>query len=236
MSFKSTLHRLKSSLTGSSGEIVFGMSDGTVSILGLVLGVAAGGSSANAVVLAGATGAIAASVSMMAGCFMEIESERDEESMEKRERETEIARDPDAALGDLEKMLKEARLSQASIDSIRSDIGSNPSAIAEFETAISSSQKTSGQKESPVIHACWMFISDLIAGLTPVIPFILFPLQTAWIICITITTALLLLLGIGRAKLGNRSVFRTVPETMGIALAAAVAGVLVGLLIQRLIS
>lgn len=46
------------------------------------LGVAAGADSVNAVVLAGATGAIVASVSMMAGCFMQIESQRDEEERE----------------------------------------------------------------------------------------------------------------------------------------------------------
>lgn len=34
--------RIKDSLRASSGEIVFGMSDGVVSIFGLVLGVAAG--------------------------------------------------------------------------------------------------------------------------------------------------------------------------------------------------
>jgi len=72
MSEGSFISCIKQSLAASYGEVVFGMSDGTVSILGLVLGVAAGADSADAVVIAGATGAIAASVSMMAGCFMEI--------------------------------------------------------------------------------------------------------------------------------------------------------------------
>lgn len=52
--------RMKDSLRASSGEIVFGMSDGVVSIFRLVLGVAAGAESAGAVFLTGATGAIGA--------------------------------------------------------------------------------------------------------------------------------------------------------------------------------
>jgi len=231
MSENSLISRIKQSLTASYGEVVFGMSDGTVSILGLVLGVAAGADSVDAVVLAGATGAIAASVSMMAGCFMEIESQRDEEEEENKERIAEINKNPDAAVQDLIGLLQNSGLSQQSVESIHADITQNPLAISGIETAIASSQKSIGQKTSPVIHSLWMFVSDLFAGLTPVIPFVLFPMQTAWMICIFVTTILLLLLGIGRARISNRSPVRTVMETMGIALAAALAGVIVGRLL-----
>lgn len=231
MTGDSFLSKIKDSLTASYGEVVFGMSDGTVSILGLVLGVAAGADSVDAVVLAGATGAIAASVSMMAGCFMEIESERDEEEAETRHRIDEIQRNPETAVQELIDLLKGSGLSSESIDSIHADIRKNPVAISGIETAIAASQKSEGQKTSPVIHSIWMFISDLFAGLTPVIPFVLFPMQTAWIICILVTAILLFLLGIGRARISNRSPVRTITETMGIALAAAIAGVIVGKLL-----
>lgn len=223
---------MKESLTASYGEVVFGMSDGTVSILGLVLGVAAGAGSVNAVVLAGATGAIAASVSMMAGCFMEIESQRDEEEKENKGRNAAINKDPEGAVQNLIGLLQNSGLSAQSIDSIHSDISKNPLAISGFETAIAASQKSIGQKTSPIVHSIWMFVSDLFAGLTPVIPFVLFPMQTAWIVCLIVTTILLLLLGFGRARISNRSPYRTVMETMGIALAAALAGVIVGILLS----
>lgn len=232
MTGNSLLTKIKASLTASYGEVVFGMSDGTVSILGLVLGVAAGADSVNAVVLAGATGAIAASVSMMAGCFLEIESQRDEEESETRQRIAEINRDPEGAVQGLVTLLQNTGLSSQTLDSIHADIGKNPLAISGIETAIAASQKSIGQKTSPVIHSIWMFVSDLFAGLTPVIPFVLFPMHTAWIICITVTAILLLLLGIGRARISNRSAIRTVLETMGIALAAALAGVIVGNLLS----
>jgi VIT1/CCC1 family predicted Fe2+/Mn2+ transporter len=78
MSLASVRVRLKRSLVASSGTIVFGMEDGTVSIFGLVFGVAATTTSSSAVLVAGATGAAAAAVSMMAGAFLDAETSRDE--------------------------------------------------------------------------------------------------------------------------------------------------------------
>jgi len=54
----SFLNRMRESLSGSAGDIVYGMEDGAVSIFGLVLGVAVGAQSGSAVFLAGATGGV----------------------------------------------------------------------------------------------------------------------------------------------------------------------------------
>jgi hypothetical protein len=51
--------RVGASFQASVGDIVFGMEDGAVSILGLVFGVAVSSPDSHAVVLAGATGAAA---------------------------------------------------------------------------------------------------------------------------------------------------------------------------------
>ena len=77
MAFSSTLQRLRSSLSQSTGTVVFGMVDGTVSIFGLIFGVAATTSSTPTVVIAGASGAVAAAVSMMAGAYLDVETTRD---------------------------------------------------------------------------------------------------------------------------------------------------------------
>lgn len=93
--------RIRESIRDCSGEIVFGMSDGVVSIFGLVAGMVAGAQSGNVILLAGATAAIAATVSMMAGVFLDLESERDEARVEAREREAEIRQDPEGAVNKL---------------------------------------------------------------------------------------------------------------------------------------
>lgn len=69
---------------------------------------------------------------------------------------------------------------------------------------------------------------------TPVIPFMLFALDTARIVSVIVTTLLLLIVGVGRGIISHRNVVLTALETLGIAAAAAVAGVLIGILITRL--
>jgi len=101
-----------------------------------------------------------------------------------------------------------------------------------FEDAVAGEEETAAQKTSPVVHACWMGVADFIAAMTPVVPFIFLPLAQAKIVFIFTTALLLLLLGIGRAKLGERPMFRTIIETCAIAATAAIAGALVGLLIS----
>lgn len=228
----SFLSRMKESIHDSSGEIVFGMSDGVVSIFGLVLGVAAGAQSGEVVFLAGATGAIAASVAMMAGLYLDLESVSDEARVEAERRETEIRSDPFGAVDKLMGVLQGTGLSTKSLNAIRDDMQADPLAIRRIETAISCEEEPPARKISPVVHATWMGIADFVAGIIPVIPFALLPFVEARVVCIAGTATLLILLGIGRAKIGNRNTVRTVLETIAIATAAAVAGVMIGGLIS----
>lgn len=223
--------RVKESFRDSFGEIVFGMSDGTVSIFGLVAGMVAGSQSGDVILLAGATAAIAATVSMMAGVFLDLESERDAARVEAEERAAEIKNDPDGAVKKLIGDLETTGLSPASLAALRADFQKNPLSIQKFEDAVAAEEESEASKCSVYVHAGWMGIADFIAAMTPVIPFAFLPLEQAKIACIAGTAILLFLLGIGRARIGKRPVFRTVVETMAIATAAGIAGVLFGLLL-----
>jgi vacuolar iron transporter family protein len=224
--------RVKESFRDSSGEIVFGMSDGTVSIFGLVAGMVAGSQSGNVVFLAGATAAVAATVSMMAGVFLDLESEQDAARVEAKKRMAEICHDPECAVNTLIGDLRSTGLSAASLDSIRADLIKDPFVIAKFEDAVAGEETAPAQKIPIYVHACWMGIADFIAAMTPVIPFAFLPFEQAKIVCVTGTATLLFLLGLGRARLGKRPAFRTVLETMAIATAAGIAGVVFGLLLS----
>jgi VIT1/CCC1 family predicted Fe2+/Mn2+ transporter len=227
----SSFSRLRTSIYDSAGEIVFGMSDGLVSIFGLVAGMAVGSHDADLVFLAGATAAIAASVSMMAGLYLDLESESDEARVEAERREKEIRSDPTGAVNKLIDVLQDTGLSQKSLNAIRDDMQADPIAIRRIETVISCEEEPSARKVSPIVHSCWMGIADFAAGITPAIPFAFLPFDDALVVSIAGTAALLILLGIGRARIGNRKAARTVLETIAIATAAAIAGVLIGLII-----
>ena len=87
-------------------------------------------------------------------------------------------------------------------------------------------------RQNPYVQSVWMFLTDLFAAAVPVIPFALFGLATARLVSLAVTLVLLVFLGIGRARVGHRRTLPTVIQTVGIATAAAVAGVAVGILIS----
>lgn len=224
--------QVRESLRDCSGEIVFGMSDGTVSIFGLVAGMLAGAQSGSVILLAGTTAAVSATVSMMAGVYLDLESEQDEARVDAEERAAGIRRDPEHAVSELVGVLEKTGLSEQTLVSIRRDLSADPMKIPAFEDAIAGEEEAPAKKVSMYVHAAWMGIADFIAAMTPVIPFAFLPLEQAKLACVAGTAILLLLLGIGRAKLGNRPVGRTVLETMAIATAAGIAGVVFGWLIS----
>jgi VIT1/CCC1 family predicted Fe2+/Mn2+ transporter len=78
-----------------------------------------------------------------------------------------------------------------------------------------------------------MLIADFLAAAVPILPFVFLPIPHARIISGIVTIALLVGLGIGRARIAKRSTLRTVAETVTIGIAAALAGIVVGLLIDH---
>jgi VIT1/CCC1 family predicted Fe2+/Mn2+ transporter len=62
------------------------------------------------------------------------------------------------------------------------------------------------------------------------------PVGKARIVSALITLMLLAALGFGRARLGGRPVVRTMAETAAVGVAAAMAGVLIGVALARLVT
>lgn len=86
---------------------------------------------------------------------------------------------------------------------------------------------------SPTAHALWMFVADLFAGAVPVLPFAFLPIAEPRWVSIGITAALLVALGTGRSLVSDRKAMAAVAETVGVAGAAALAGILIGQLVDR---
>ncbi|HEY3918209.1 MAG TPA: VIT1/CCC1 transporter family protein [Stellaceae bacterium] len=221
------LPRLKHSLIASAGTVVFGMEDGTVSIFGLVFGVAATTNSSVAVLVAGASGAAAAAVSMMAGAFLESETDRDEKKARQTLLETDLRCDPagvDTMLGErLKAVGLEAPLAAALAGAVRD----KPDAIRALLMAM---QGGTDAEVNPLEQALWMLVADFFSAAVPIVPFMLMPVAAARIVSATITILLLTALGAGRGKIGKRSIIHTIIETVSVGIAAALAGVGIGLL------
>lgn len=227
----SRLARVRASLDASIGDIAFGMEDGAVSIAGLVFGVAASTNDAQVVLLAGASGAAAGAVAMMAGTYLDVQSTRDRAIALRAHAAREIAADPAGHQQRIEERLRAGGFTGAEAATTGAALARNPDAMLEYVAAVEMGIGAA-PTESPREHATWMFVADIIAAATPVIPFAIFPFEVARVVSLVMTTLLLVGLGIGRARVGHTPVGRTVAQTLGIAASAAVAGVVIGRLVS----
>jgi VIT1/CCC1 family predicted Fe2+/Mn2+ transporter len=224
--------QIRRSFLGSVGSIVFGMEDGTVSIFGLVFGVAAAAPDSRVVLLAGGTGAISAAVSMMAGTFLDVESTNDRAAARAAQQRARYAASPATEDLAVHRRLVAAGLSEPEAATVTGIIGQHPETRLKIAAAVSPGAADEATRQSPVVQSLWMFFTDLLAAAVPVIPFALFSLATARIVSLLVTLLLLVFLGIGRAMIGHRRLLPTIAETIGIAAAAAVAGLAIGKLIS----
>lgn len=218
----STWQRLRYSVVNSAGTIVFGMEDGTVSIFGLIFGVAATTTSTKTVLIAGASGAVAAAVSMMAGAYLDAETTQDKSDASR------LAADKSGV--SLSNRLAEAGLTSQQSSALSAAVQSNRDAADGLLLALKGPPK---ERLNPVEQALWMLFADFFAASVPILPFVFLPIDRARIVSGVMTVVLLVALGVGRARLGKRNVLRTVAETVSLGVGAAIAGVAIGVLIDR---
>ncbi len=223
----SLLSRLKQSLTASAGTIVFGMEDGTVSIFGLVFGVAATTNSNVAVLVAGASGAAAAAVSMMAGSFLESETDRDERKARQTQLDVDLNCEPGAVDAMLADRLTAVGLETPLANALTNAVHDDPTATKALLLAMEGGTDAA---LNPFEQAIWMLVADFFSAAVPIMPFMLMPVAPARIVSACITILLLAALGAGRGIIGKRAIWRTIAETVGLGIAAALAGVGIGLL------
>ncbi len=219
--------RLRESLRTAIGDVVFGMEDGAVSVAGLVTGVSASTSDSWIVVLAGATGAVAGAVSMMAGRYLDVQSTGHRADALLAATRTRVHRHPDEFLERASQRLRDSGFTQAECDVVLGAMRREPEAlvnhVAAYELAM-----TVRPESPPWVHAAWMFAADLIAAGIPVFPFFFWSIESARIISLLVTGALMGLLGLLRGHIGGLNIWRAALQTMAIAGAAALAGVIIG--------
>jgi vacuolar iron transporter family protein len=233
MSKTSLWARLKASLSASAGEVVFGMEDGTVSIFGLVFGVAATTSDQKAVLIAGASGAVAAAVSMMAGTYLDVETAQDQSNVMARRIETELQQDKGAVLNSVTQRLQAVGMASDQAATVGNFLCAQPSILRGVALALAEPEDADS-RQSALVRSLWMLIADFFAAAIPIVPFGFLPVPEARVVSATVTTLLLIALGVGRARIGGRGLVRTVIETVAIGVAAALAGVGIGVWISHI--
>ena len=218
--------RVATSFRASLGTIVFGMADGAVSIFGLVAGVSAAGQDSRAVLVAGAAGAAASAASMAAGACLDASASRDVAASDiERDREA-LRRDPAGALASIRERLAALGAEPASVDAIVALAQRDPEAWVSLRRAVSPAAPN--PVASPAAQAAWMFVADLFAATMPVLPFAFLEVDAARVTSLASTVAMMTVLGWARGSITGSPKGRTVAQTLGVAMAAALAGLAIG--------
>ncbi len=228
MTIASTLQYLRGSFVGSAGTIVFGMEDGTVSIFGLIFGVAATTTDSKTVLIAGASGAVAAAVSMMAGAYLDVETTRDE--IDAKHALADAAHGAGGGAASLSSRLTKAGLTPEQSAALTGAVQHDRTALGGLLQALQGAPET---PLNPWEQALWMLLADFLAAAVPILPFVFLAVVQARLVSAMVTLGLLMVLGFGRARIAKRGEFRTVVETVSIGIAAALAGVVISVVIDR---
>jgi len=159
---------------GRAGNVraaVFGMNDGLVSNLSLILGVAGAGVAPETVVVTGFAGLLAGAFSMAAGEYTSVASQRDlltrQVELEKRE----IAEAPEEEAAELALIFKQKGLSTEQASRTAAEILKNPESAADtlVREELGLDPTDLG---SPVGAAVSSFVLFSVGALVPVLPFL----------------------------------------------------------------
>lgn len=211
-------------------DFVFGMEDGLVSNLGLVLGVYAGGAG-SVVVLAGLASMFAGAFSMSAGSYLSAKSQREVYECEIKEASDALKKNPKKYLKEMRHLLKDEGFDEDEIKAL----------LHHFEHHNQSTfvtnyiQKKVGiseeKLEHPVQNAMTMFSSFIVGSMFPVFPFIFLSNSNGAILATVLTVIMLFVVGVTKTIYTKRSKFKAGMEIVLVGIGAAIIGYIVGRLI-----
>mgnify|MGYP001563195156 CR=1 FL=1 len=211
-------------------DFVFGMEDGLVSNLGLVLGVYIGHGGAYAIILAGSASMFAGAFSMSAGSYLSSKSQREVYEHEIESTKKDLEDNPKKCYTEMRSSFIKEGLDKKQVDMLfkRSPKYHHPEFVCNYMV-----QKKVGiskeKLEVPIRNAIGMFFSFLLGSSFPIAPFVFLPVDTAAIISSVLTICALFGMGWAKSKFTQLNWFKSGMEVVLIGLGAGVIGYLVGL-------
>ena len=219
---------------GRLREVVFGAQDGILSTVALVTSVAVAVGSTSTVLVAGLAAALAGMVSMATGAYLGSRAEQDVQRAEIEKEARELEENPAEEYAELMvifqregKSFEEAR--QLS-DRISEDKDLWLSTMVEKELGFSLEDTSSPIKDALVMGAAF-----IIAAAIPIVPYMVWNGGMAIGVSITAGLAALFALGMAKGRIVRRSPLKQGLEILGIGVASAGVGFLLGEGIPRLI-
>jgi VIT1/CCC1 family predicted Fe2+/Mn2+ transporter len=172
---------------------------------------------------------------MMAGTYLDVETNRDQARVMASKIDATLRTDITVVLEHVTQRLHAAGLAPNQTPAISRFLSSEPAVLKSLAIALTASAD-SDVSQSPMVQSLWMLVADFLAAAIPILPFAFLPVPEGRVVSGTVTTLLLVGLGVGRGLIGRRNMLRTVIETVAIGVAAALAGVAIGVWISHLSS
>ncbi|MEK7632108.1 MAG: VIT1/CCC1 transporter family protein [Patescibacteria group bacterium] len=208
-------------------EVVFGIEDSLVSTLGVITGVASGTANRSVVILSGIVVIFVESVSMAAGTFLSSESKQEAEKDALRKAWQHLKQHRPEALRAVRLAYKKRGFGAREITVLMKRVSKNNRLLLE-ELNAHGLHLELPSKEQPRMNALYMGVTYLVAGIIPIGPYLLLPVETALWLSVILTVLALFFVGVGKARLVNRSPIRSGIEMTTISLSAAVLGYVIG--------
>jgi VIT1/CCC1 family predicted Fe2+/Mn2+ transporter len=218
---------------GQAGNLraaVFGMNDGLVSNLSLVLGVAAAGSGHDTLVLTGVAGLLAGAFSMAVGEYVSVSSQRDVLNRQVELERRELIDAPEEEAEELAHLLQQKGLSREQALAASAEIMKNPEAA--LDTLVREELGLNPDDlGSPVGAAASSFGTFAVGACVPLLPFALLAGRAAVVVSAVLGGAVLAVVGGLLGFLSGASPLRSGLRMFGLAALAAGATTLIGTLL-----
>lgn len=225
----------KSGRAGSIRAAIFGMNDGLVSNLSLILGVAGAGLESPTVLVTGVAGLLAGAFSMAAGEYTSVASQRDllarQVDMERRE----VEEAPEEEAAELALILKQKGLATEQATRAAAEIMKNP------ESAVDTLVREElgldpDDLGSPMSAAGSSFAMFSVGALVPILPFVFLQGTPAVILASALAGIVLAAVGGAVGFLSGISVVKSAARMVGLAALAAGVTYVVGRLFGATVS
>lgn len=212
---------------GSARAAVFGVSDGLVSNVGLILGVAGADPAPSIVRLAGLAGLIAGAISMAAGEYnsMRVQSELLERELEQER--LEIKRNPEHETAELAELYESRGMAADQAREMAETVMLDPEVALETHAREELGLDPS-QLGSPVGAAVSSFAAFTVGALVPLVPWFLGSGTAAIVASLTVAVLAAMLVGVAIGRFTGRSLVRTVGRQILFTLVPAVLTFAVG--------
>ncbi len=212
---------------GTARAAVFGVSDGLVSNVSLILGIAGAGTAAGVVRLAGLAGLVAGAVSMAAGEYVSMRAQTELFERELDMERVELRRNPHVETVELSQIYASRGIHPDRAREMAEDIMADPDRALETHAReeLGINPNALG---SPVGAAVSSFVAFAVGALVPLLPWFFAHGKVAVIASIVLGALGAVAVGVSLARFTGRPPLRSAARQLGIAVLAAGLTFLIG--------